>query len=172
MCFCLCLVVQWLWSGDCGQEAQWWFGDCSHEAQWWYGSNLVGFVGWFGGFHGLIWWVSVVIVVQRFVGLIWWVSGSGLVGLGCLYQRCLGDGDDESRRCYWWVSGMVVVDGLLRSGRGNGATMEVFLFCFFWLGLDCWWIVGFDCWGNGVVGFFFFFFCYYGLWLWPMVVQT
>ena len=41
---------------------------------------------------------------------------------------------------------MVVVDGLLRSGRGNGVTMEVF--------------------------FFFFFFCYYGLWLWPMVVQT
>ena len=38
---------------------------------------------------------------------------------------------------------MVVVDGSLRSGRGNGVTMEVF-----------------------------FFFCYYGLWLWPMVVQT
>ena len=130
MCFCLCLVFQWLWSGDCGQEAQWWFGDCSHEARWWCGSNLVGFVGWFGGFHGLIWWVSVVIVVQRFVSLTWWVSGSVLVGLGCLYRRCLDDGDDESRWCYWWVSGMVVVDGLLRSGRGNGATVEVFLFCF------------------------------------------
>ena len=49
MCFCLCLVVQWLWSGDCGQEAQWWFDNCSHEAWWWCGSNLVGFVGWFGG---------------------------------------------------------------------------------------------------------------------------
>ena len=40
-----------------------------------------------------------------------------------------------------------VIDGLvawwlLRSGRGNGATVEVF------------------------------FFYYYGLWLWPMVVQT
>ena len=25
------------------------------------------------------------------VDLIWWVSGSVLVGLGCLYRRCLGD---------------------------------------------------------------------------------
>ena len=68
---------------------------------------------------------------------------------------------------------MEVVDGLLRSGRGNGATMEVFLFfvLFFGAGLlkDCW-VARFDCWGDGVVGFFFF--CYYGLWLWPMVVQT
>ena len=50
---------------------------------------------------------------------------------------------------------MVVVDGLLRSGRGNRSTVEVFLFfvlfCFsffffFWAGLlmDCW-VVGFDC---------------------------
>ena len=37
--------------------------------------------------------------------------------------------------------------------------------------MDCW-VARFDCWGDGVVGFFFFFFCYYGLWLWPMVVQT
>ena len=28
---------------------------------------------------------------------------------------------------------MVVVDGLLRSGRGNGATVEVFLSCFVFL---------------------------------------
>ena len=113
-------------------------------------------------------------MVRRFVGLIWWVSGSVLVGLGCLYQRCLGDGDGESRWCYWWVSGMVVVDGLLRSGRGNGVTMEVFLFLFFFLGLDCWWIVGLLglIVGAMVLWVFFFFFCYYGLWLWPMVVQT
>ena len=52
MCFCLCF--QWLWSGDCGQEAQWWFSDCSREALWWCGSNLVGFVGWFGGSR---WWL-------------------------------------------------------------------------------------------------------------------
>ena len=56
---------------------------------------------------------------------------------------------------------MVVVDGLLRSGRGNGATVEVFLFfvLFFGAGLlkDCW-VARFDCWGDGVVGFFFFFF--------------
>ena len=34
------------------------------------------------------------IVVMRHNGdvdLIWWVSGSVLVGLGCLYWRCLGD---------------------------------------------------------------------------------
>ena len=42
---------------------------------------------------------------------------------------------------------MVVVDGLLRSGRGNRVIVEVFLFYFvlfiyFWLGLDCCWIVG------------------------------
>ena len=52
---------------------------------------------------------------------------------------------------------MVVVDGLLRSGRGNGATMEVFLFCFLagaGLLMVCW-VVGFDCWCDGV--FFFFF---------------
>ena len=60
MCFCLCLVVQWLWSDDCGQEARWWFGNCSHKAQWWCGSNLVGLGGdcsggswvWFGGWVG------------------------------------------------------------------------------------------------------------------------
>ena len=42
---------------------------------------------------------------------------------------------------------MVVVDGLLRSGRGNGATVEVFLFCFL-----------------------FCFFCFLALLLWFMVV--
>ena len=31
-----------------------------------------------GGDVGLIWWVSVAIVVWRFMGLIWWVSGSWL----------------------------------------------------------------------------------------------
>ena len=109
-------------------------------------------------------------MVRRFVGLIWWVSGSVLVGLGCLYRRCLDDGDDESRWCYWWVSGMVVVDGLLRSGRGNGVTVEVFLFLFFWLGLDCWWIVGLLglIVGAMVLWVFFFFFatmvCGCGLW--------
>ena len=146
MCFCLCLVVHWLWSGDCGQEAQWWFSDCSHEARWWCGSDLVGFTGWFGG---LQWWL--------WSGGSWvWFGGLVLVGLGCLYRRCLGDGDDESWWCYWWVSGMVVVDGLLRSGRGNGATVEVFLFCFFFFLagaglLGCWvWLLGRWC-----CGFFF-----------------
>ena len=34
---------------------------------------------------------------------------------------------------------MVVVDGLLRSGRGNGVTVEVFFFFFFFLLL--WFVV-------------------------------
>ena len=56
---------------------------------------------------GLIWWVSWADLVGLGIdcgpavrGLIWWVSGSVLVGFGCLYQRCLSDGDDESRWCY------------------------------------------------------------------------
>ena len=53
---------------------------------------------------------------------------------------------------------MVVVDGLLRSGRGNGATVEVFLFCFFFFCFLAGARLLMDCWGDGGVGFFFFFF--------------
>ena len=66
---------------------------------------------------------------------------------------------------------MVVLDGLLRSGRGNGATVEVFLFCFFFFFFSWGWIVRLL---GLIVGamVLWVFFCYYGLWLWPMVVQT
>ena len=40
------------------------------------------------------------VVVRQFVGLIWCVSGLVLVGLGCLYQWCLGNDDDGSWRCF------------------------------------------------------------------------
>ena len=53
-----------------------------------------------GGDVGLIWWVLWADLVGLGGDCGPAVRGSVLVGLGCLYQRCLGDGDDESRWCY------------------------------------------------------------------------